>query len=157
MFHLFKLNLRGKFMGGKFSRDKGQRGEREAIGLLQPIIHDVCAALGRDIPKLQRNLLQSDCGGCDLHGLEWLALEVKRQETLNVAAWWDQTVRQATNGRVPVLLYRRNGERTWHAVMWAWMPCVAGGDGGGQWVRATVEIESFLTWFRSRLYLELTK
>lgn len=87
------------------ARSKGQRGEREAIKVLQPIVDSV---LGEGVAELERNLDQWRSGGFDIHGLEWMALEVKRQESKNLDSWWRQTVKQAGEDRVPVLMWRQN-------------------------------------------------
>lgn len=92
----------------KMSRDKGQRAEREVIKLLQPIVDRVYGAKGLEPPTLERNLQQAASGGYDIKGLEWLALEVKRCEQLNLNKWWEQTVRQACGNKIPVLFYRQN-------------------------------------------------
>lgn len=94
-------------MGGLASRNKGKRGEREVIKLLQPIVDSV---YGEGAILLQRNMLQSDKGGCDIAGLEKFAIEIKRHERLNVKAWWRQTLEQAKPHQIPVLFYRQNGE-----------------------------------------------
>lgn len=94
---------------GKSSRRKGICGEQEVIRLLRPILEDAFTAAGREPPRLQRNTLQSDAGGCDLTGLEWLAAEVKVHERADHAArcqWWAQTVAQARSGQMPVLFFR---------------------------------------------------
>lgn len=88
----------------KFSREKGKRGEREVVHILQAVVNEV---YGEKAPRIQRNTLQSDKGGYDLVGLEDFAIEVKRHEKLNVKAWWKQTLRQA-KGKFPVLFYRQN-------------------------------------------------
>lgn len=94
---------------GKMSRDKGARGEREIIDLLQPIANAVYAEAGQHAPQLKRtSSMQADGGGCDIAGIDWLALEVKRCETLHVAQWWQQCLKQAKSGQMPVLAYRRN-------------------------------------------------
>lgn len=95
------------------NRDKGKRGERDVIKLLQPIVDNAYTEAGLAPVTLQRNTLQSDNGGFDIVGLEWLALEVKNQERLNIAQWWQQTVNQAKDEQEPVLLYKvsRSGWR----------------------------------------------
>lgn len=60
------------------------------------------------MPDLKRNLMQSREGGYDLVGIDWLALEVKRQEGLNISGWWRQAVRQAGEGQTPFLMYKQN-------------------------------------------------
>lgn len=100
-------------------RQKGANAERDIIKLLQPALERVYQQLAADYPhladlvgtapRLQRNALQADGGGSDIAGLEWLALEVKCQETLAVPAWWRQCTEQAGKRQTPVLAYRRNG------------------------------------------------
>ena len=98
---------------GKIARDKGARGEREVIDLLQPIVDTAYKAAGKEPPQLKRtSSMQADGGGCDVHGLPWLALEVKRCETLQIEAWWRQCCAQAQPGQLAVLVWRQNG-RTW--------------------------------------------
>ena len=101
-------------MAGNMSRNKGQRGEREAAALLMTWAKEVVDYLragGQEVKdvELVRNLMQTRAGGYDIEGLDWMALEVKRQETLNVSGWWKQTLEQARDGQVPVLMYRQNG------------------------------------------------
>ena len=99
----------------KASRDKGARGEREVIDLLQPIVDTAYKAVGLEPPQLKRtSSMQADGGGCDVHGLPWLALEVKRCETLQIESWWRQCCAQAQPGQLSVLVYRQNG-RKWRA------------------------------------------
>lgn len=111
------------------ARQKGQEGEREVIKLLA----ECC---GEDI-TLKRNLMQSMEGGYDIVGLDWLALEVKRQETLDIENWWKQTLRQAGDNRIPVLLYRQN-RKQWYVVMW--------GQIGQMRCRVTVNMLTFKLW-----------
>lgn len=133
-------------MGGTMSRNKGQRGEREVIKLLQPTISLVYGGAGFDIPALERNLMQSNNGGFDLTGLDWLALEVKYQEQEQVKAWWLQTVRQAGLKREPVLFYRRNNVK-WRVRMFGYLIA------GDKRVKCPVDIsvEAFLAYFKKRL------
>ena len=96
-----------KRKSGKFSRDKGGRGEREFIALLKKY-------LGCD--NIARNLQQTRNGGHDITTddcaeLESFAIEVKRVEARQLGAWWAQAERQAvSSGRRPLLAYRKNGE-----------------------------------------------
>lgn len=142
-------------MGGKMSRAKGQRGEREIVRLLQPVVNEVYEVMMHEVPVLKRNSLQSDGGGSDIAGVPWLALEVKYQEkndtpgTLRV--WWQQTLQQAGTEREPVLFYRRNGS-PWRVQMYGML--------GTEACRFTVPViitpEDFLRWFRARLVKELS-
>lgn len=92
------------------SLNKGRRGEREIISLLQPILDCVWSGVNLDPPKLERRTL--GLAGEDIQGLEWLSLEVKHRETLALDKWWEQTVKQSVkrNGQhtIPVLIYKRN-------------------------------------------------
>lgn len=78
---------------------------------------------------IQRNALQADGGGFDLcgqvlqgfqkadgKGLPPLAIEVKRHEHPNVAAWWYQTLVQAHGTHIPVLFYRGN-RQPWRVII----------------------------------------
>lgn len=106
-------------MAGNMSRNKGQRGEREGAALLMLWSNEVLAHLREAYVKedsldcyedivFNRNLAQTREGGYDLVGLDWLAVEVKRHETLNVTGWWKQTVEQAKPDQIPFLMYRQN-------------------------------------------------
>lgn len=136
-------------MSGSRSRNKGKRGEREVIGLMQLAIFEVYQAHGLECPRLQRNTLQSDRGGFDIVGIEWLALEVKYQETLHLDQWWAQTLRQAQD-KEPVLIYRSN-HQPWRVMMHA----LLGGPGCGITVPVIVTFEQFMRWLRIRLSREL--
>lgn len=148
-------------MGKINSRSKGQRAERAAIDLLQPVVNECYAALGykeHEVPMLQRNTLQSQAGGFDVVGLEWLALEVKHQETLLIEQWWLQTIKQAKKanngqGAEPVLMYKQNNVRfrvRMQVHVWVHR------SDGGQWHIVDVSIESFVEYFKARLMAELT-
>ena len=134
-------------LGGTGRRNKGKRGEREIIDLLQPVVNEVYVAHGEKPPLLQRNLLQSDKGGCDVHGLAWFAPEVKFQETFALAAWWQQCEQQAGEDKVPVLFYRRS-RVDWLVMMRATLA-------PGCTTVATVSMAAFLVWFRLTLAKEV--
>jgi hypothetical protein len=118
-------------------RTKGQTGEREVIKLLQPIIDRVYDDARQYAPQLQRNTLQSDKGGFDIVGIETLAIEVKRCETLNLSDWWQQTLKQAGN-REPVLIYRQS-RKPWRVRM--------AKDIDNLTMLVDVSIDDFLRWF----------
>lgn len=128
------------------SRAKGQRGEREIIDLLQPIVDMVTFDKGKKSMLLQRNQTQSDRGGYDIVGLPWFAPEVKWCEQPNVKDWWRQCTAQAKEGQIPVLFHKSNNN-PWKVVMY-------GGIGqDAVWCDATVtvDIARFLVWFRMKL------
>jgi len=96
-------------MGGKTSRNKGARGERE-----------ICSLLGEALGlNLDRNLEQTRSGGADILLDQW-AIEIKRREKFtftDVMKWWGQTIAQAkAHSRHPVLLYRADRE-DWECIM----------------------------------------
>lgn len=140
-------------MAGLTSRNKGKRGEREIVHLLQPVLDEVYEKNNRDKVVLQRNTLQSDRGGYDIVGLDWLAIEVKHQEANNVNTWWQQTVAQAKGQQMPVLFYRRN-----HA---PWRVRTTGVLFHDSCVSAfccacvDISVDDFLVYFRARLEAEV--
>ena len=66
-------------------RNKGACAERELFGLLSE-------QLG---VAVVRNYAARWEGGCDSLSLEGWAVEVKRQEAINLTSWWNQATRQA--------------------------------------------------------------
>src|SRR5512139_224488 len=98
---------RGEAMSA-MQRRKGQAAEREVFRLLADQLGTV----------VTRNLSQTREGGADSISIPGWAIEVKRQEREYVTAWWRQTCDQAAASdppRRPLLLYRRNRVRLWHA------------------------------------------
>lgn len=138
-------------------RSKGQRGEREAIAFITDWATPVTRALGWPDMTLSRNLVQSRSGGYDILGIDWLALEIKRHETLNVATWWKQTIKQTGDGQVPLLMYRQNNQR-WrfrvklHAAHYS--PC---GFSGVSQLVADLEEAQAKVWFQMELYTRIAK
>jgi len=99
----------------KFSRSKGQRGERTVAKLLQErLSHDVT-----------RELSASRDGGCDIKiqlGDITYLIEVKFHTKVSqsiVAGWWDQAIEQAKLQEerylnpVPVLIYKQTHWKKW--------------------------------------------
>jgi len=121
------------------ARNKGHDGEREMVRLLGAVVEEI---VGRQM--LKRNLNQTRDGGHDIAGLDFLALEVKRQETLDVESWWRQTLTQAekAGGLTPVLVYRQNG-RKWQVMML--------GEVGPIFCRVQISFEDFKRWLRLEL------
>lgn len=139
-------------MSGKMARNKGQRGEREIIKLLTPVVDKVYAEFPElgEPPKLQRNTLQSDGGGFDIVGLDWLAIEVKFQENIQINPWWKQTISQAKPHQMPVLFYRKSHVK-WRVMMKLYSPI---GD-KRFFCPADMSIENFMVYFEHRLRYEL--
>lgn len=141
-------------MAGLMSRNKGKRAEREIVNLLQPIVDSVYSehqTKTTEVPRLQRNTLQSDRGGFDITGIAWFAPEVKHQEQLNINVWWAQCKAQAKPGQEAVLFYRKNGTK-WRVRMVARLSLE-----GTRVLRCTVDISmpTFCSYFRERLWIEL--
>ncbi len=82
----------------KKSRDKGGRGEREVVALLNN------AGI-----RAERNLSQTRDGGhdVDLPDMPAFAIEVKRAEIECYTAWMRQCIAQA-EGKTPVLAWRKS-------------------------------------------------
>jgi len=109
----------------KAARLKGQSGEREVCKLLGD-------ALGL---SLSRTLDQTRDGGCDIIVGDW-AVEVKRQERLNIKDWWAQAMRQAKDlNKQPVLFYRQSRD-DWHVIM----PFALDRDPARYWVHGDIEL-----------------
>lgn len=138
-------------MGGIKSREKGKKGEREVIAILQPVVNDIFELFATDAPRLQRNQLQSDGGGSDIAGLAWMALEVKYQEGQSTNSWWHQCLKQAGKDKTPILFFRRNN-MPWRVRMLGML----GTPSAGLTVPVTVELDAFLAWFRIKLTQELS-
>jgi hypothetical protein len=137
------------------SRTKGANAERQVVHLLQPIINEEYAIAGIEPPMLQRNQMQSHMGGYDIVGIDWIALEVKFYKQITdakVAQWWKQCVDQASNGELPILIYRQNQGR-WHIRMFASLPLAPSAK--HIVAPAIVSVESFILWFRYKLKVEL--
>lgn len=97
---------RSKAQIGRGSRAKGAQAEREALGVIREALTPVYARFGITPDAIKRNLDQVTDGGCDLKGLAWLSIEIKRREVISLGAWWDQTLRQTKPGEIPFLMWR---------------------------------------------------
>lgn len=80
------------------SRDKGKRGELEAAHLLQNY--------GYDTRRGQQ--FSGANGDADVVGLPHVHLEIKRVEKLNIDDALSQSVRDAREDEVPVVMHRKN-------------------------------------------------
>ena len=134
--------------------NKGKAAEREVVNLLEPIVQAVYKELdiGTGDKVIQRNQNQSSVGGCDLSNTFGLAIEVKRQETLNLNAWWKQTCKSAErNQELPVLIYRQS-HKSWNVVMHVAVELPYNQKLS---VVGQISIDDFLIWFEQwvRFYL----
>ena len=131
---------------GKAGLDKGKRGEREVVKLLQPIVDRVYNELGIEPPVLKRNTLQSFAGGYDIIGIDWLALEVKFQERLQIDKWWQQTIQQTAQGQFPVLFFRQ-ARKKWRVIIGI---SLIPDDCTLMHSRAEIPLETFLEFFEHK-------
>lgn len=92
-------------MSGRMSRNKGAAGEREFAKILS-------AELGMEI---KRKLGQARDGGDDIQ-VGKFRIEVKRRERLAIGEWCEQVEEAAEPGDVPVVAFRKNGDK-WRVVM----------------------------------------
>ena len=92
------------------SRTKGHGAEREVASLFRD-------HLGIDV---ERNLVQTRSGGCDLLGVPNFAVEVKRYAKATdplKRTWWDQACRQANDiGLEPCVIFRED-RKPWKAIV----------------------------------------
>jgi hypothetical protein len=134
--------------------NKGKTGERELCTHFRTQLYILsqekkysAEVLGKLLELVERNQNQSASGGADII-LMGLAIEVKRQETLSVPAWWRQA--QASAARLdarPVLIYRQN-RKAWHVVMHGSIRAL----NGSLDMPVSVSFEDFTAWFK--LYAE---
>lgn len=123
-------------------RAKGQRAEREAIKLLQPVVDKVYWEMGSKAPVLERNQMQTHRGGYDIVGIDWMSLEIKHQEQLSVEDWWEQCIMQTKPGQIPVLMYKQNN------VKWRVRIVARVGD---RTIPVEIGVEDFLMYFEYKL------
>lgn len=138
-------------MSGKMAKNKGANAEREVAKILQPIIDEVYESVGLESPTMKRNLEQTRGGGYDLVGIDWMALEIKRQENLSIESWWKQTIKQTLPGQVPVLMYRQNNKK-WRVVM---LGAIRSSKTSAVSMRVEISLNDFLRWFTTRAMNEL--
>ena len=88
------------------SKQKGKRGELELAHLLQYLGYP--AERGVQYSGLK--------GNADVVGVEGLHIECKRNEQVRDEAFLQQAENDARKGQLPIVMYRRNGER-WKATV----------------------------------------
>lgn len=136
---------------GKSSKQKGKRGEKEVIEILTGALNELSSLV--DTHKLPILRQSATAKGHDLNGVEGLAIEVKRQETLHLDKWWQQASEQAElmlkkTGRThqPVLIYKQN-RKAWRVRMQVQLPY----ENGVHFVIGEISMEDFLRWFKSHV------
>ena len=133
-------------------RAKGANGELELAKILNPVVHKVKRSKG--IPEenilnkhnqIQRNTRQTANGGSDLINTYGLAIEVKRQQTLNINKWWEQCCKSAfETSEIPVLIFRQNN-KAWRVIMYARI------EPSELCFRSEISITDFLLWYEDYL------
>lgn len=88
------------------SRQKGKRGELEAAKVLKEY--------GYETRRGQQ--YSGATGDADVVGLPGIHLEIKRVEKLNISKAMQQSIQDAKDGEMPVVMHRRNRE-TWLVTM----------------------------------------
>lgn len=88
------------------SRNKGKRGELELANLLKTYGYD--ARRGQQYCGIS--------GDADVVGLPGIHIEVKRVEKLNINDAVDQSCRDASIGKLPIVLHRKN-RKPWLVTM----------------------------------------
>lgn len=167
---------------GSLSIQKGKRAERQVAGLLNVVVERVCSKLGVDFQKLKRNLAQTQQGGFDLEGVDWIAIEIKHHAKPALNSWWAQCLAQAgptslqgsalqgghtspqggstlhykgVGGlyrREPVLIWKTNGGQ-WQVRMFGRLEIE---PGRRLRVVTNISMDDFLAWFERRLEVEIT-
>lgn len=133
--------------------EKGKNGERELYHVLNGIVMQAMRELGfpedqvtRAATTIQRNQNQSAVGGADLTNTFGLAIEVKRQEILNINSWWNQVkAAAARNDEKPVLIFRQN-HKAWRVIVEGGIPLP-----GNQWlapIRMEMDWGMFMVYFK---------
>lgn len=88
------------------SKSKGKRGELEAAHLLQEYGYD--ARRSQQYCGLQ--------GDADVVGLPGVHLEIKRVQALNIDKAMEQSIRDAREGEMPVIMHRKD-RQPWRVTM----------------------------------------
>jgi hypothetical protein len=102
-------------VAGRGSRLKGANGEREFFALSNKAAEELSWPYrNKEGDIFFRHPAPRHCEGqadnSDPHNVLPVAIEVKRQETLQLPNWIRQAKSQASEHQVPVLAYRRNRE-----------------------------------------------
>ena len=91
---------------GKASREKGKRGELEVAHIMQSYGYD--AKRGQQYCGMQ--------GDADVVGVPGLHLEIKRVKTLRLDDAMEQSIRDAREGEIPVVIHRKD-KQPWRVTL----------------------------------------
>lgn len=142
---------------GRASSRKGAQGERDVLNAFRDIMRNVETELTEQGVAIvarsdfaTRKRIERGTSNRDIGNIPIISIEVKRNESLNVNAAWEQAVRQADGGLLPVLVYRFNRE-PWRVRTWG---ALTSYDGTGKivaYVVSEVSLVDFLSYF-AKLY-----
>lgn len=142
---------------GRASARKGASGERDVLNAFRDVMRNVEAELteagAQFVARSEfatRKRIERGTSNRDLGNIPIISIEVKRNESLNVNAAWQQAVNQSDKGLLPVLVYRFNRE-AWRVRTWT---ALTHYDRSGRVVRyavAEVSLPDFLAYF-SEMY-----
>jgi hypothetical protein len=141
--------------------NKGKDGEREVKDAMNYCVYLAMQELGhtreeclKGMATIQRNQIQTAIGGSDLTGCFGLSIEIKRQEVLDVSAWWRQCEKSALrDNEIPVLIYRQN-KKSWRVRTYVWVPLP---DGHQMQTVAEFDWTTFKIWFQGWVKASLLK
>lgn len=122
------------------SRTKGASAERELFKLISE-------ATGIEV---KRNLVQTREGGFD-SSVGRFAIEVKRQENLDLTSWWDQAVKQAEIAKLMPMLAYRKSRYPWRVRVWSIDYVELHGGSGGGYTVVEVDLEEGISLIRKTL------
>ena len=142
---------------GKAASAKGANGEREVLGAFRDLmrgIEEELAGLGFVFVARSefatRKRLERGTSSRDLGNIPIISIEVKRNENLNLNKAWEQALRQADGGLLPVLVYRYNRE-PWRVRTWAALTHYNGTGAPVCYAVGEFSLVDFLTYY-GRLY-----
>jgi len=135
------------------AKEKGKRGEREVVGILQEIVNAEHLRWGIPPVEISRNLNQFQREGrFDIFGVPWAAIEVKFCETKTLGSWWRQCLEACEDNQEPILFYRSSHE-PWRVRMLGELR----GEEISHCGPVDIDLEFFKRYFQGRVYEELKK
>lgn len=144
----------------KGSASKGASGEREVLAAFRDIMRNVEEGLKVDGLEIvgrsdfaARKRIEKGVSNRDLGNIPLISIEIKRQENLQLSKAWDQAVRQADQGELPVLIYRYNRE-AWRVRTWVALTTPAAAI--DSYVIGELSLPDFLAYY-SRIYKAFLK
>lgn len=144
---------------GRASSRKGATGERDVLSAFRDVMRNVEQDLADAgftfVARSEfatRKRIERGTSNRDIGNIPIISIEVKRNEKLNVSAAWQQAVRQADGGLLPVLVYRFNRE-PWRVKTWVALTHYNRSGAILDYAVAELPLTDFLSYF-SKLYRE---